>query len=333
MSKIEGKFKPIGVTALADLKKAFKAGEEVILPESDLCFQDGGDIYQFEYVRPEDDTKYEIKPGIFLLTQTSSGIKLTKTEMKERSLLETVTNTAAIMREAKTFFNRLHVYEQLERPKKRGVLLYSAPGMGKTSAIERFCLDFSKEDAGTVVLIWPTSEIEADDVSRFLTTQSEYLKECTRLVLIMEDIGGGERGGEGGPSPVDSGLLNLLDGVGITFKLPTFIVATTNHPENLLSSLANRPGRFDLMLKLAAPNADERKLLMKFIAKRDITEEEANAITQKGTDEFSIAHLEEIAVRALLHEKTYAEVVKELLDHTKLFKRDFAERDTRMGIG
>src|SRR5690606_31658097 len=159
-----------------------------------------------------------------------------------------------IFKEARTFFSRLHVYEKLNRPKKRSVLLYSAPGMGKTSAIEKFCHDAINEDAGTVVLVWPTSEIEPDSVARFLSQSSEYNDKCTRLILIIEDIGGGEREGSHSRSGVTSGLLNLLDGVGLTFRLPTFIIATTNHPENLLSSLANRPGRFDLMAELQAPS-------------------------------------------------------------------------------
>lgn len=331
-TKIMGRFKPTKVTSISEIANALATGQTIELPESDLCFQDGGTIVQFEYIRSEEERKYEITPGVHLLSQSTSGIVLTKSELKERNLLETVTNTAAIIKEARTFFQKLHIYKKLGRPEKRGVLLYSNPGMGKTSAIERFCSELIKEDAGTVVLIWPTSEIEADDISRFLSTSSEYTKECTRLILIIEDIGGGERDGEHGRSGVDSGLLNLLDGVGVTFKLPTFIVATTNHPENLLSSLADRPGRFDLMLKLRAPSADEKMSLMEFIAKRPITEDEKIAITQKGTENFSIAHLEEIAVRAELHDKTYSEVVRELIDHSKLFQRDFVEKESKMGI-
>jgi SpoVK/Ycf46/Vps4 family AAA+-type ATPase len=152
------------------------------------------------------------------------------------------------------------------------------------------------------------------------------------MVLVIEDIGGGERESHRSNSAVDSGLLNLLDGVGVIFRLPTFVIATTNHPENLLASLADRPGRFDLMMKLQPPSHEEKIKLMQFICKRDLTEDEKQCIGSKGTENFSIAHLEEIAVRAELHDKTHAEVVRELIDHQSLFKRDFEERDKRMGI-
>jgi len=324
-----GEFELKEITKFSELVK----GQSVKLPESDLCFQDDTSIYQFKYIKPEDETKYEIKPGIFMIGEAPGCLKLTKMELRDRNLLETVVNTAKIINEAKIFFKKLHVYEKLGRLKKRGVLLYSKPGMGKTSAIERFCHLAMEEDAGTVVMIWPTSAVAADDMAKFLSTQSEYTAECTRLILIIEDIGGGERDGDRGRSDVDSGLLNLLDGVGVAFKLPTFIVATTNHPENLLSSLADRPGRFDLMLKLGAPSHAEKKQLMKFIAKRDLNQEEEDCLGYPGTEEFSIAHLEEIAVRSELHDKSYATVVDELIEHSKMFKRDFEDREKNLGFG
>ena len=329
MSVDEGKF-------ILKKKTSFKSmaeGLENELPESDLCFQDGEHIYQYKFEKPEDESTHEIVPGSFVLAEGMSGLLLKELDFKPRNLLETASNTARIMKEASIFFSRLHVYEKLGRPKKRGVLLFSSPGMGKTSAIEKVCSDLMKEDAGTVVIVWPTSEIEADKIVKLLSTNSRYKETCTRMVLIIEDIGGGERESHRSNTAVDSGLLNLLDGIGVIFQLPTFIIATTNHPENLLASLADRPGRFDLMMKLQPPSHLEKVALMKFISKRELSLEEEVCLGGKGTEEFSIAHLEEIAVRAELHDKTYAEVVDELIKHKQLFKRDFEERSKRMGMG
>lgn len=327
----EGKFTLKQKTSFKDMA----SGQVTELVESDLCFQDGDFVYQYKYERPEDDRMYEIEPGSFVLTETSAGLQLKKLEFKERHLLETITNTARIMAEAKKFFSRLHVYEKLQRPKKRGILLYSNPGMGKTSSIEKVCSNLMKEDAGTVVVVWPTSEIEADKIVKLLSTNAKYNEKTTRMVLIIEDIGGGEREMHHSRGGVDSGLLNLLDGVGVIFRLPTLIIATTNHPESLLASLADRPGRFDLMMKLQPPSHEEKVNLMKFISHRDLTEDEKVCLGQKGTEQFSVAHLEEIAVRAELDDKTYMEVVKEIINHKELFKRDFEERDksVRLGFG
>lgn len=328
MERIKGHFKVKKITEFAALKE----GDELQLPESDLCFQDTQRVYQFEFIEPKDNRKYVIEPGIFSFVESAAGVVLSKMELRERVLLDTATSTQLILNEARTFFSRLHVYERLKRPKKRGVLLYSAPGMGKTSAIEKFCHDAIAEDPGTVVLVWPTSEIEPDHVARFLSQNSEYNEKCTRLILIIEDIGGGEReGGHSRPS-VTSGLLNLLDGVGMTFRLPTFIIATTNHPENLLASLANRPGRFDLMVELQSPSKEERVKLLQFVCKREINDEESRAITMKGTEKFSIAHIEEVVVRAELHDKSFKQVVEELVQHAELFKKNFDKSGDRMGF-
>jgi hypothetical protein len=330
MSIEEGKF-------VLKQKTSFKAmadGTVTELPESDLCFQDGENVFQYKFEKPEDDRKFEIEPGSFMFTKTSMGLSLRKIEFKKRVLLDTVSNTSKIMGEANKFFSRLEVYERLGRVKKRGVLLYSAPGMGKTSAIEKVCNDLMAQDSGTVVVVWPTSEIEADEISKLLSSNGKYTDACTRMVLIIEDIGGGDSERPRHASGVDSGMLNLLDGVGVVFSLPTFIVATTNHPQSLLASLADRPGRFDLMMKLQPPNHLEKCDLMKFICKRELSKEEIDALDMKGTENFSVAHLEEIAVRAELDDKTYPQVIKEIVDHSALFKRDFEDQARgRMGFG
>lgn len=324
----EGRFLLKRKTSFSEMAQGFCTE----LPESDLCFQDGQNIYQFKFEKEQVDKTYEIKSGTFMFVDTSAGLELKKIDFKHRSLLDSVTNTSKIIKEANTFFNKLHVYERLGRVKKRGVLLYSSPGMGKTSAIEKVCLDLVQEDPGTVVVVWPTSNIDADDIMRLLGTRSHYTQECTRMVLVIEDIGGGEREAHSMRNGVDSGLLNLLDGVGVVFKLPTFIIATTNHPENLLASLADRPGRFDLMMKLQAPSHQEKIELMRFICKRVLTEEEQQCLGKKGTEEFSIAHLEEIAVRAELHDKTHMQVVEELIKHKELFAKDFEDRGSKIGL-
>lgn len=328
MTKATGKFEVKSITSFQDLI----SGKVKELAESDLCFQNGTDIIQLSHQTNQEEKKVDIKPGFHTLVETATGLQTSRVEFKKRDLLEDVSSTKAIISEARGFFNKLSVYEKLNRPKKRGVLLYSAPGLGKSSSIEKFCVDFAAEDPGTVVLLWPTSEIEADSIVHFFSHKAQYTAECTRVILILEDIGGGEPGEYRGAQGVNSGLLNLLDGIGLTFKLPTFIVATTNHPESLLQSLADRPGRFDRLIKLEPPSHEEKIRLLAFISKRDLTDEEKACIGKKGTEKFSVAHLEEIAVRSLLHDKSYAEVVQEMIDHSKLFKKNFEEKG-EVGFG
>lgn len=309
--------------------KSLGVGDKI--SESDLCFQNEERIIQCEYIKEETKReKYKIKPGIYSLAHIGNSVGLDEMEMKQRRILKTYDNSKNIMDEAKLFFSQKEVYDFLEKDMKRAILVYSPPGFGKTCAITKVSQDLLDEDPGTVVISWPTAEIDAREVSRFLSSRSEYTKECTRLVFIIEDIGGGEVEDRGGARGIDSALLNLLDGVDVTFSLPTFIIATTNYPGNLLDALADRPGRFDEFIELLPPNYDQRVELVEFIAKREISDDEKTAI--KVAENFSVAHLSEIVERSLLKNKTYAQVVDEICKHRKTFSRNFEKEKSKMGI-
>jgi AAA+ superfamily predicted ATPase len=325
---MSSKFKVKHVTPFDKLE----AGEVVDIPTSDLCLTSNNSIVQFEYI--EDDNgneKYMIKPGVYTANRGPAGIKLDKTELREDNLLTTIINTQTIKKEADLFFKKLHVYEKLKLPKKRAVLLFSDPGLGKSSTIRQTIRDLQSSDSGTVAIIWPTSDVRAEDFSRFLSFSVDYEKECTNLVLIMEDIGGNEEEG-GRHREVNSGLLNMLDGVNVVFKLPTFIIATTNYPANLLGALSDRPGRFDQMIELMPPAYNEQLALAAFIAKRELTDDEKAAFKIKGADKFSIAHLNEIIIRSELHDKTFEQVIKEMIAHTNKVNKNF-EKKGSMGLG
>ena len=317
-------FKVTRVTNIADLK----VGD--FFSDSDLALQDGGKVVQLKY-RPRGGRALKtIKPGIHQMAMANSGVKLNPLELSAKKIMMDLVNTETILNEARIFFSKLDVYKELEIQPKRGLLLYSGPGMGKSSTISVFCQQAVVEDPGTVVIIWPTSKVDADSVQEFLASESKYVKSATRLILVIEDIGGGNKEG-GGARAVDSGILNMLDGVGETFKLPTFIVATTNTPEQLLASLSNRPGRFDAFIELKPPAAAERIKLFEFVAKRESTPEEKQALSLTKSDGLSAAHVTEIVIRHRLTDKPVPAVIDELLDHAKRVENQF-EKQSKMGF-
>lgn len=322
------KFKVKKVTNFDKLEE----GTEVEIPTSDLCLTSAKSIVQFEYVEDEtDQEKYTIKPGVYTVNRGMGGLKLDTSELREDNLLTTVINTKTIRSEADIFFKKLDVYDRLKLPKKRAILLYSDPGLGKSSAIRQTIRELRAADPGTVALIWPTSDVRAEDFSKFLSFNVDYEKDVTNLILIMEDIGGNEEEG-GRLREVNSGLLNMLDGVNVVFKLPTFIIATTNYPANLLNALSDRPGRFDQMIELEPPLFDEQIALMEFIAKRSLTDEEKEAFKLEGARKLSIAHLNEIVVRSELHDKTFGAIIKEMIKHQERVKKSF-DKKGGMGMG
>jgi SpoVK/Ycf46/Vps4 family AAA+-type ATPase len=316
----EGKFKILQRIPLEDLDD----GTVKELPESDLCIQTDTHLVQFQYADEErSKDKFTIKPGIWTFVNTNAGLRTKELELKTHDLLETASNTQIIKKESKLFFDKLHVYEKYNKDPKRSILLYSQPGMGKSSTIAKISQDFVEEEPGTVVIFWDTADIRSSTVSKFLSTGSQFSKDCTRMLFIMEDIGGGNTEGYQGPKGADASLLELLDGASVSFRLPTFIIATTNTPENLLKSLADRPGRFDQMFELEGPNAEERVKLGAYIAKRKLTEEERDSLVNKKADGLSIAHITEIVVRSELHDKTFGEVIDEMIEHKARIERAF----------
>jgi len=325
-------FKVLEVTLLEDIIN----GTKTELSTSDLSIQTETHVAQFKYVegkKKKERKKLKIKPGIFTMVSTMAGVDLEPFTLKKHNLLESIDNTKSIKSRATQFFNSLEIYEELGQPKVRNILLYSDPGFGKSSAINSLCEDFYKEDPNTVVINWNTSAIKSSSVESFFSIGTEFTPECSRLIFIIEDIGGGEQEFSGNRS-VDSSLLALLDGNSVTFKVPTFTIATTNYPANLLSALADRPGRFDEMIKLPPPSAEERIKLAEFIGKRELDEDEKASLrsSQVENGKFSIAHIKEIVIRSRLTGKTYSEVVEEMLNHKEKINNGFSEKGG-VGIG
>jgi len=325
----QGKFKILKVTKLEDLVD--KSEKEI--PESDLTIQTDTHIIQMEYLDPEDTRKQTIiKPGCFSIVDTSIGIQLNKFDLKHYELLETVDNTSVILSEVTKFYDRLDIYKKLGKEPKRALLMASPPGVGKTAAINKVCVNLLK-DPGTTVIVWDTSDVRSSSVNKFFLNNSKFNSKVNKLVLVMEDIGGGSTDGYDGPRGADSSLLNLLDGVGTPFQgIPTFILATTNNPENSVAALIDRPGRFDKVVIMKTPGVQECTALLKFIVKRELTEEEKEAAKLAAKSEFSIAHIQESVVRSMLDDISIMEATQQLVEHKKKFKKAFAEGGS-MGLG
>lgn len=314
----------INVTKLSKLAEEGKGR----LMESDLAIQNEDYLFQFTAVDDDDKKpeKYKIKPGTYSLQAGPMGLFLADMDMQEARLLKTNDNSEKILNEFKFFFERLEVYDELEIAKKRGVLLYGPPGLGKTATISEAARELAK-DGDAAIISWNAEAINSSAVLDFFSTGVEY-EGVGKLVVILEDLGMGAEG-YGGAKGVDRSLLNLLDGSGSVVKVPTFFIATTNYAEQLPEPLV-RPGRFDEWIEIGYPKANERVKLVEFIAKRDLTDDEKDVIMDKGLREFSIAHLKEIVVRSKRDGISIKEVVDRLNEHKRRFKKGF---DDRSGMG
>lgn len=317
------------VKKITDLDKIDNTTE---FPVSDFAtLTPSGKFVQLEYVENE-DTKiepYKVKPGIWAIQKTMQGLKLVPTSFTEDEILESFVQTKETTDKIDCFFNRLHVYKKrkIEIPIRRA-LLYGPAGTGKSTIISLAARKYAKE-GNTAIILWHTDKFESHIVKDFIKV-FEY-EGVDKLILVVEDIGGVEAKEVSRHS--DSSLLSLLDNQEKTFKIPTMIIATTNHPETFLGSLTNRPGRFADKIEVGFPNSKARQELLKFFAQEEsVTEELLELIGNNKCKEFTVDHLKEIFLRSDLYGRTPYEVTNELIGEITKYKNAFENKNTRMGF-
>jgi SpoVK/Ycf46/Vps4 family AAA+-type ATPase len=318
-----GYFKVKSKEILADLPVGTR------LDESDFaCLTSDGSFVQLEYIDEEKESHpYIVKPGIWSLKKTLLGYKLETTSFVSDAILDTCINVKELTDKIDCFFRNLHVYKEygIEIP-RRAALLYGPPGGGKTTGLINVSNRYVK-DGKTAVIIWPTDKFDAFEVKEFI--KSFKYEGTERLIVVAEDIGGVEID----KTRIESrtSLLSLLDNKEKSFKIPVFIIATTNFPENFLGNLTNRPGRFDDKIEIKLPSADMREDFLKFFTKDKVSEEMLEKIRNKKYKEFSVAHLQEAVIRSAIYEQSLEQTLNDMVKEIEHYKNMFTEK-SKLGI-
>lgn len=288
---------------LANLKtlKELKNGANIYSAEYTLPVRLENDevaIAQFDLI--EEDYKIQLENKVYDLASVANQVAAVETKVQNVNYLESSSLGILIKKHLDLFFNNLNVFKDLGITNiKRGALLHSKAGEGKSSAIAKLVKEYSTEK-NTCVLVWPTDILESDNVKHFVTKVADFSK-VSKLIIIMEDLGGGNLDEGIHHKGVDSSLLNFLDGLSVTFPIPTFLLATTNQPDSHLPSLTSRPGRFDLVIRIDPLNSKEMLDFYKFFAKDDftLTDNQIDTLLTRSK-KFAIAHIKETYIRAKL---------------------------------
>lgn len=301
------------------------------ISESDFAtLTPSGSFVQLEYVEEVSQQKpYEVHPGIWSIQKTMMGLKLETTSFVNDSILEEFVHTKNITDKMDCFFNRLHIYKEhgFDVP-KRAMLIYGPAGTGKTTAALHACKKY-EADKKSLILVWSTDKIDAVEVKDFVKT-FDYIG-VDKVIVIMEDIGGVEIDQVRIKSTAS--LLSLLDNQEKTFRIPIFILATTNHPENFLGNLTNRPGRFDDKIEVGYPSGEIRSDLLKFFLKGKFPEDESiEHIKNKKFIEFSPAHIKEVILRSALYDVSLVDAMESISKEITTYKNAFT-KTKGLGIG
>jgi AAA+ superfamily predicted ATPase len=240
----------------------------------------------------------------------------------QSSLNDVVLSEAArskINRNVLSFLNNSDLFASKGLSKSRGILLYGAPGTGKTMTCESI---INQVDC-TVICV------SNDTVENLREIKSIYslAEKLAPTLMVIEDIDtlGGLDRREGGSHPLLGELLASLNGLGPSGNVVT--VATTNYPQYLDRALADRPGRFDIRIEFPIPDAGLRQaILEKYLAKFK-TDKISLEIFAKETKGLTGAYIREVVTTAYLItierdlDKITSNVLRESLTQVKEMKQ------------
>jgi hypothetical protein len=175
---------------------------------------------------------------------------------------------------------------------KRGLLLYGPPGTGKTHTT-RYLL--GQMDGYTRLVLTGRSLIAVGAVT-------DLARDLLPAVVVLEDVDlvAEERSHGPASSPVLFDLLDAMDGAAPDADL--LFLLTTNRADLLEPALAARPGRVDVAVEIALPDATARERLLWLYGRSvplELTEADVAAAVER-TDGTTASFLKELIRRSVL---------------------------------
>ncbi|MDP3274578.1 MAG: ATP-binding protein [Deltaproteobacteria bacterium] len=233
-----------------------------------------------ENVMVFDGGRWERDAELYRGVQASSLSQLVLEENLKTQLVE----------DFERFFASRELYRSLATPWKRGSLLVGPPGNGKTLAIKALASHLK------VPLLYVKSFETRRGETHGMRTVFDRARETPGILLVFEDLDALIN------DKNRSFFLNELDGFANNDGL--CIIATTNHPEELDTSILERPSRFDRKYNFGLPATHERRrYLAQWFSTRPLDAQASEACiaqTARDTDGFSFAYLKELAISATM---------------------------------
>jgi ATPase family associated with various cellular activities (AAA) len=175
---------------------------------------------------------------------------------------------------------------------KRGLLLYGPPGTGKTHTV-RYLL--GQMTGYTRLVLTGRSLVAVGGVT-------ELARALQPSVVVLEDVDlvAEERSLGPSSSPVLFDLLDAMDGAAADADL--LFLLTTNRADLLEPALAARPGRVDVAVEIALPDAPARERLLSLYGRGVPLELTADdiAVAVERTHETTASFLKELIRRSML---------------------------------
>ena len=175
---------------------------------------------------------------------------------------------------------------------KRGLLLYGPPGTGKTHTT-RYLM--GQMTGYTRLVLTGRSLVAVGEVT-------DLARVLLPAVIVLEDVDlvAEERSLGPSSSPVLFDLLDAMDGAAPDADL--LFLLTTNRADLLEPALAARPGRVDIAVEIALPDAPARRRLLRLYGQNvplALTDEDVDLAVER-TDGTTASFLKELIRRSVL---------------------------------
>jgi AAA+ superfamily predicted ATPase len=267
---------------------------------------------------PMGSTIDKLEAGVYAIEQHHQrGIFFQSKDVKlDELMILPDGNCEKVLKGIQSFWEKEAAFRAHKFLWKRGLLLWGAPGSGKTSLLQLLSRDIVARDGLALFAESPNATSKALEMLR-------KIEPVRPVVVILEDLDAIVK--EYG----EAQLLALLDG---EVQIDNVVyIATTNYPEMLDKRLINRPSRFDEIIKIDMPTAEARAFYLTKKSPRLANNIKELAKWVDQTKGMSVAHLRELiaSVECLGHD---FEVVMHRL---KLMNRakSSSERDEKTSMG
>jgi len=242
------------------------------------------------------ETEKELPAGTYKVGEDMSGLYFNKvTTVGDEMLSITDARLDPIIEEVSGFWESADKYASLGLLHKRGVLLESPPGTGKSVLMRKLSEDAVAKGAVVLLTTHP----------RTLTAALKQIRavESSRPVMcLLDDLDNMLHS--------ESSLISLLDGEDTVGNV--LFVGATNYIERFPPRL-RRPGRFDTLLTVGQPPENVREAYFK--SKMADADDAKIAELVRESKDFSFAKM------------------KELLVSTQIFNRDASTESQRLRSG
>lgn len=258
---------------------------------------------------PCKNTIKELPNGYYMLGTDNSGnlfFKIQYPKLNKLVVLESCKIYQTIIDDIQTFWKSKEEYTKRGKVYKRNLLLYSKPGIGKTSLINILVKDLIEHKNGLVISICDSFDI------KLFTSAMRVLRSIMPdkpIIVIIEDIDN-FAGIKSVNRQLETELLNILDGIYQYDNL--VILATTNYPEYLTERYISRPSRFNRKFEFPLPDINvRREFLIKTNLKEDIESIDLGKWLIK-TEGYTIDFLKELSDAVFISKRDEDEVFDEI---------------------